>query len=255
MGNSIHTILTKAGLLRQMWDLIFWDAACSRLASCLIFYPTGEDLFDAYWRTLVCNRDPDGNIPNAHFALSTECWRRMLRLYIEQHDERGEWRDHVDIRMWMIFFNFLYADIYISYGLWTRLWHQSSLAWIFAVLLWLTLNFVFLVLLFIIEMSVSIHDVQLLSALVQNSGPPEQCIFRSIAGRDFCITRNGYMGLVPLAADVGDWICAFRGCRVPFVIRAAVGGYRLIGDAYIHGMMDNETGEQEESDCDKIRLV
>ncbi|KAI1109780.1 hypothetical protein F5Y14DRAFT_392608 [Nemania sp. NC0429] len=61
-----------------------------------------------------------------------------------------------------------------------------------------------------------------------------------------CVTRKGYVGLVPGAAAPGDAIFIPRGARVPFVLRrrrratAAAGAipYRaLIGEAYVHGLM------------------
>jgi hypothetical protein len=58
------------------------------------------------------------------------------------------------------------------------------------------------------------------------------------AGRKFCVTRRGYIGWVPLAAREGDVLCYFEGNMLPFVIRGCEeGGYRLVGDCYLHGMM------------------
>jgi hypothetical protein len=39
-------------------------------------------------------------------------------------------------------------------------------------------------------------------------------------------------------------ICCFSSsiCSFPFVIRPHLEGYRLIGDAYIHGIMDEQPG-------------
>ena len=57
----------------------------------------------------------------------------------------------------------------------------------------------------------------------------------------FCVTRDGYMGLVPKRAAKGDGICVFLGGSVPFVIRRTDSGhYSLVGEGYVHGLMDGK---------------
>jgi hypothetical protein len=48
------------------------------------------------------------------------------------------------------------------------------------------------------------------------------------------------MGWVPLQTQKDDILCRFEGCQLPFVIRLRPdsGGYQLIGEAYVHGAMD-----------------
>jgi hypothetical protein len=60
---------------------------------------------------------------------------------------------------------------------------------------------------------------------------------RFSTGRKFCITANGYMGWVPLAAEKNDIFCYFEGCPLPYLIRPCGYEYRLIGDCYLHGLM------------------
>jgi hypothetical protein len=55
------------------------------------------------------------------------------------------------------------------------------------------------------------------------------------------------LGLAPDEAQEGDLICIIFGCSVPVVLRKVVGDemtgerhYRLLGDCYVHGMMDGE---------------
>lgn len=60
------------------------------------------------------------------------------------------------------------------------------------------------------------------------------------AGERFCVTQNGYMGNVPPSTLPGDKICVLYGARVPFVLREEGASYRIIGDCYIHGLMDGE---------------
>ena len=56
------------------------------------------------------------------------------------------------------------------------------------------------------------------------------------------VTENGFLGQVPRTAQIGDIICVFLGGHVPFVLRPLErgGSYRLIGDCYVHGMMNGE---------------
>jgi Heterokaryon incompatibility protein (HET) len=57
-------------------------------------------------------------------------------------------------------------------------------------------------------------------------------------------TTEDHIGLGPESVDVGDRVCIVQGARTPFIIRKEEGygpnEYRLIGDAYIHGMMHGE---------------
>jgi hypothetical protein len=60
-------------------------------------------------------------------------------------------------------------------------------------------------------------------------------------GRQFFVATNGFMGWCPLAARVGDVVGLFAGCRIPYVLRAGERGrWRIVGDAYVHGIMDGE---------------
>jgi hypothetical protein len=70
-------------------------------------------------------------------------------------------------------------------------------------------------------------------------------IMRAWAGRRVCITKKGYLGLVPDYSEKGDIIAVVVGAQTPFVLRpadqAAEGNkYRLVGECYIHGIMDGE---------------
>ncbi|EUC49159.1 hypothetical protein COCMIDRAFT_85426 [Bipolaris oryzae ATCC 44560] len=62
--------------------------------------------------------------------------------------------------------------------------------------------------------------------------------------RRFFLASNGCMGMGPPEMQSGDSIVILLGSTVPFCIRAmqdAPGGhYRIVGDAYVHGLMDGE---------------
>jgi hypothetical protein len=69
------------------------------------------------------------------------------------------------------------------------------------------------------------------------------------SGRRFCVTKNGYIGMVPPGTEPGDLVCILFGADTPFVIRDTtaprrmLNSYTLVGDCYIHGMMDGEALE------------
>jgi Heterokaryon incompatibility protein (HET) len=68
--------------------------------------------------------------------------------------------------------------------------------------------------------------------------------------RSFCCTEKGHMGLIPPESRIGDLVCIIFGAQTPFILRRAEtkdegGGdespsYRLVGECYIHAMMDGE---------------
>jgi hypothetical protein len=69
----------------------------------------------------------------------------------------------------------------------------------------------------------------------------------------FCTTKKGYMCMVPPMSKVGDSICLIYGVWVPFVLRASVEDpkrYQLVGDSYVHGIMDGEALELSYPDDD-----
>ncbi|KAM5344460.1 hypothetical protein ACJ41O_012996 [Fusarium nematophilum] len=86
------------------------------------------------------------------------------------------------------------------------------------------------------------EDVPSFNRAVQNSG----------AFLDFCfaVTKHGYFCLVPSLTQLGDHAVVAKGYATGLVIRSwtppeatePTNYYELLGDAYIHGMMNNEAG-------------
>lgn len=66
--------------------------------------------------------------------------------------------------------------------------------------------------------------------------------------RRFAVTRNGYFVLGPDALQEGDVVAVLRGGKTPFLLRevnAGEGGWRLVGECYVHGLMDGEGWDVE----------
>jgi hypothetical protein len=73
--------------------------------------------------------------------------------------------------------------------------------------------------------------------------------------RRLCRTNSGYIGLVPGYAQEGDEVCVVSGARVPFVLRAQGTFYSLIGECYVHGIMDGEALKFQSFQTQEIRVV
>ncbi|UKZ64355.1 uncharacterized protein TrAtP1_005571 [Trichoderma atroviride] len=69
--------------------------------------------------------------------------------------------------------------------------------------------------------------------------------------RRFAVTRRGYFVLGPDALQTGDVVVVLRGGKVPFLLRkVSVGGdgeerWVLVGECYVHGLMDGEGWDVE----------
>ncbi|TVY32145.1 Heterokaryon incompatibility protein 6,OR allele [Lachnellula subtilissima] len=73
-------------------------------------------------------------------------------------------------------------------------------------------------------------------------------------GRLPFITRKGHLVLGPEYAKRGDSVALIKGTQVPFILRPQSDGqYRLIGEAYVDGIMDGEA--MENSNWYEVNLV
>ncbi|KAI0195493.1 HET-domain-containing protein [Astrocystis sublimbata] len=77
-------------------------------------------------------------------------------------------------------------------------------------------------------------------------------IGKTVTRRQFFISQKGYMGLAPLGVEIGDCIYVLAGGRAAFIVRAVEQEkshvssgliYRLLGDLYVHGLMDGEASK------------
>ncbi|KAK4220649.1 hypothetical protein QBC38DRAFT_525501, partial [Podospora fimiseda] len=62
-----------------------------------------------------------------------------------------------------------------------------------------------------------------------------------------CVTRGGYLGLVPDSARIGDEVWIVPGVRTPLILRYkgvdldhGEQRFQKVGAAYIHGIMQGE---------------
>ncbi|CAG8955960.1 hypothetical protein HYFRA_00008814 [Hymenoscyphus fraxineus] len=74
-------------------------------------------------------------------------------------------------------------------------------------------------------------------------------------GRRFMITKKGYVGIAHAQGQMGDSIVLLRGCTMPMILRKCDGGWRVVGEAYVHGIMNGEAWrEREEEEMETFYL-
>ena len=64
----------------------------------------------------------------------------------------------------------------------------------------------------------------------------------------FCVTRQGYMGWVPVSSQPGDFIIVLYGGHMPFTVRKTDGKYLLLGASYLRGFMYGEALKLEDAE-------
>ncbi|KAL2694721.1 hypothetical protein Neosp_001307 [[Neocosmospora] mangrovei] len=74
--------------------------------------------------------------------------------------------------------------------------------------------------------------------------------------RRLFVTKTGYVGLSPPSAQPGDIVVLLSGGRVPFIVRKEIPDsskyYRVVGETYVHGIMDGELLSVIEGDWEDL---
>ncbi|KAF1982107.1 HET-domain-containing protein [Aulographum hederae CBS 113979] len=196
------------------------------------FYATPEERRTAFWRTLVADSTQDG-----HRAPDT--WSTHLL-------DRRFWRG----RMMQALTNHLSLSDFFARNESFPLFGNATLAE------------------FIYEQPATVkRGVQyalsshVLSFLLRDLTPEQlAAVSRAmnvLAWRRMVNTKMGYIGIVPAATTRGDRIAVVPGCRTPLVLRLEGSVFRVIGECYVHGIMQGEVEEMvERGDCrlEDIRL-
>ena len=74
-------------------------------------------------------------------------------------------------------------------------------------------------------------------------------------GRTFCLFDDGRAGWVPDTAKIGDQVAIFLGAEVPILLRPQGDAYLVVGETYVHEMMDGQAFEDPEVEIETIKLV
>lgn len=83
----------------------------------------------------------------------------------------------------------------------------------------------------------------------------ESAFYEYAPRRKFFMSKNEFIGWVPAAAQEDDMLCLFEHCWLPFVIRPIADGYQLIGEAYVHGVMDEQPKQVQRVPFESIKLI
>jgi hypothetical protein len=59
-------------------------------------------------------------------------------------------------------------------------------------------------------------------------------------GSSLVWTRKRYLGMARDGIRVGDHVCIVFGCPVPLLLRPAGPHWKIVGNTYLHGIMDGE---------------
>ncbi|KAK5678032.1 hypothetical protein LTR17_027670 [Elasticomyces elasticus] len=78
------------------------------------------------------------------------------------------------------------------------------------------------------------------SAQHRDSKPYFSELVNTISGRVFITTLAGYIGFASPGAMVGDRVALLGGGWTPFILREHSSQYTMVGDSYIHGLMNGE---------------
>ncbi|KAL8784527.1 MAG: hypothetical protein Q9195_009004 [Heterodermia aff. obscurata] len=73
--------------------------------------------------------------------------------------------------------------------------------------------------------------------------------------RRLAYTKNGYMALVSHHAREGDFVYALYGGHVLYVLRPKDDNFVLVGECYVHGLMDGEILQMDQFGLDKVRKI
>ncbi|KAI1349839.1 heterokaryon incompatibility protein-domain-containing protein [Xylaria sp. FL0043] len=76
----------------------------------------------------------------------------------------------------------------------------------------------------------------------------------AMAWRRLMGTRGGRMGTAPAAARIGDQIGLLLGCSMPLVLRKAGDGWLVIGECYVHGVMDGEVLASDKGAVSDVKI-
>jgi hypothetical protein len=84
-----------------------------------------------------------------------------------------------------------------------------------------------------------VHLVWGMACEIQNA------VNRASWNRMFFVTENGYIGIGPVGMAPGDDVFLLLGGHVPYVLRSKETSacYHVIGESYVHGVMDGELWE------------
>ncbi|KAL9621192.1 MAG: hypothetical protein Q9160_004324 [Pyrenula sp. 1 TL-2023] len=107
----------------------------------------------------------------------------------------------------------------------------------------------------LIGRGVSVMAQEAYNFFLKGDGITMLSLFDAIAPtrcRNFAITTKGYFALVPTSVAKGDRIAILKGGNLPLVLRPRDKEFELLGESYVHGIMFGE--QWNEHLCESIRI-
>ncbi|KAG6178779.1 hypothetical protein E4U36_006175 [Claviceps purpurea] len=230
-------------------------------------YVTGEPMVEALWRTLIGNRTMHGELAPPEFATQYEAMKAHDQVLITKAFTMISIvivaaipivvlmirllpvLAHVGIVTVLLWMQYLYLKPALSFLVllpvfrWLYIW---ALVPTLLTLLWFLLKHWYAT-----EMLDFFAKMGCSTALTTSTLPADCAAYASSLGLTvnryaLCVMKERFMGLVPLLAKEGDKIVVIHGCDVPYVIRRTQeqSHYQLVGEAYVHGVMNGEATEQ-----------
>ena len=81
-----------------------------------------------------------------------------------------------------------------------------------------------------------------------------EMVIKACNGHRFFRTQKGYMGLGPKDIRNGDTVSVLLGGQVSFILRKLDDTYMLIGESYVHGIMNGEAVDDADFEIQSFRL-
>ena len=90
------------------------------------------------------------------------------------------------------------------------------------------------------------QTLQAVLALESKSLPISRQLGTIFASKRLITTTRGYVGAVPSSTRSGDLVFVLPGARMPFILSAKSDGkFTLVGEAYVHGIMQGEAFDSQ----------
>ena len=82
----------------------------------------------------------------------------------------------------------------------------------------------------------------------------QEHVDRACNARRFFVTAKGYIGLGPPEVQDGHLVTVLLGGQVPFILSRQQEKFRLVGECYVHGLMDGEAFSEDGAEIDEFHI-
>jgi hypothetical protein len=225
---------------------------CVQLVQKLVAYPTGQNLDEVLWRAYLFDTTIQGETPapisyGPLFQKLVQCLAllRSLDLFDLFGSDTTKLPDKGPIKV--IQLEILLLSMVIMFC-WRKAFYPKTIwHWIIWTLTVPILLVVWKLCLYYLLLQLPLKRSRRLKFAMQWQKIKDGMVLAGVGvfgrlrdGRNFGITHQGYVGWFPMGARNGDVLCFLDHSDVPFVLRKTetAGTYNLVGDSYIHGLMN-----------------